>query len=131
MNLGLGRLDQIGVNVADIEAAIGFYGETLGLRLMLRPHPTMAFFDLGGISLYLQQASDPADIAKASVLYLRCGDIVLATAELKAAGVSFVAEPHRVSEQPAYDLWMAFFTDPDGHTLALMQEAPKGYAPAE
>jgi hypothetical protein len=29
-----------------------------------------------------------------------------------------------------HDLWMAFFQDPDGHTLALMQEAPKGYAPA-
>jgi len=28
-----------------------------------------------------------------------------------------------------HDLWMAFFTDPDGHTLALMQEAPKGYVP--
>jgi hypothetical protein len=28
-----------------------------------------------------------------------------------------------------HDLWMAFFADPDGHTLALMQEAPKGYAP--
>jgi hypothetical protein len=24
---------------------------------------------------------------------------------------------------------MAFFNDPDGHTLALMQEAPKGYTP--
>jgi hypothetical protein len=28
-----------------------------------------------------------------------------------------------------HDLWMAFFADPDGHTLALMHEAPKGYAP--
>jgi hypothetical protein len=26
---------------------------------------------------------------------------------------------------------MAFFTDPDGHTLALMQEAAKGYAPSK
>jgi hypothetical protein len=25
---------------------------------------------------------------------------------------------------------MAFFEDPDGHTLAVMQEAPKGYAPS-
>ena len=24
---------------------------------------------------------------------------------------------------------VAFFTDRDGHTLALMQDAPKGYAP--
>jgi hypothetical protein len=25
---------------------------------------------------------------------------------------------------------MAFFNDPDGHTLAVMQEAPKGYTPS-
>jgi hypothetical protein len=25
---------------------------------------------------------------------------------------------------------MAFFEDPDRHMLAVMQEAPKGYAPA-
>ena len=29
-----------------------------------------------------------------------------------------------------HDLWMAFFRDPDEHLMALMQEAPKGYAPA-
>ncbi len=28
-----------------------------------------------------------------------------------------------------HDLWMAFFADLDGHTLALMQEALKGYSP--
>jgi hypothetical protein len=30
-----------------------------------------------------------------------------------------------------HDLWMAFFNDPDGHTLTLMQEAPKGFRPAD
>jgi methylmalonyl-CoA/ethylmalonyl-CoA epimerase len=34
-----------------------------------------------------------------------------------------------IAKMDDHDLWMAFFTDPDGHTLALMQEAPKGYAP--
>ena len=28
-----------------------------------------------------------------------------------------------------HDLWMAFFDEPHGHTLAVMQEAPKGYTP--
>jgi methylmalonyl-CoA/ethylmalonyl-CoA epimerase len=28
-----------------------------------------------------------------------------------------------------HDLFMAFFADPDGHVLALMQEAPRGYIP--
>jgi hypothetical protein len=29
-----------------------------------------------------------------------------------------------------HDLWMAFFNDPDAHTLAVVQEAPKGCSPA-
>ncbi len=36
--------------------------------------------------------------------------------------------PHLIAKMDDHDLWMAFFNDPDGHTLALMQEAPKGYA---
>jgi len=27
-----------------------------------------------------------------------------------------------------HDLWMAFFRDPDGNSLALTQEAPQGYS---
>jgi methylmalonyl-CoA/ethylmalonyl-CoA epimerase len=27
---------------------------------------------------------------------------------------------------PDHDLWMCFFRDPDGHTLALMAEREKG-----
>jgi hypothetical protein len=30
-----------------------------------------------------------------------------------------------------HDLWMTFFKDPCGNTMALMQEAPKGYRPKE
>jgi hypothetical protein len=30
-----------------------------------------------------------------------------------------------------HDLWMTFFRDPDDHALALMMEAPKGYAPPQ
>jgi hypothetical protein len=36
-----------------------------------------------------------------------------------------------VDRSDEHDLWMAFFTDPGGHTLALMQEAPKGHLPRE
>jgi hypothetical protein len=39
-------------------------------------------------------------------------DVALAVAELEKRGFAFDS-----------------FKDPDGHTLALMQEAPKGYAP--
>lgn len=62
-------------------------------------------------------------------LYFRCADIALAVAELKKPGLAFTSEPHLIARIDDHDLWTAFFNDPDGHTLALMQEAPKGYTP--
>jgi methylmalonyl-CoA/ethylmalonyl-CoA epimerase len=62
-------------------------------------------------------------------IYFRCADIVLAVGELAKRGVVFASLPHLIARMEDHDLWMAFFTDPDGHTLALMQEAPKGYVP--
>jgi hypothetical protein len=48
----------------------------------------------------------------------------------KVGGGSFTSKPHLIAPMEDHDLWMAFFEDlPDGHTLALMHEAPKGYSP--
>jgi methylmalonyl-CoA/ethylmalonyl-CoA epimerase len=62
-------------------------------------------------------------------IYFRCADIALAVAELEKRGAVFTSRPHLIARMDDHDLWMAFFADPDGHTLALMQEAPKGYTP--
>jgi hypothetical protein len=62
--------------------------------------------------------------------WYRCADIAFAVGELTKRGVKFSSNPHLIAKMDDHDLWMAFFTDPDGHTLALMQEAPKGYVPA-
>ncbi|SEO95169.1 hypothetical protein SAMN02990966_03401 [Rhodospirillales bacterium URHD0017] len=45
--------------------------------------------------------------------------------------VARLSRPSRISSPgwDDHDLWMAFFNVPDGHTLAPMQEAPKGYTP--
>jgi methylmalonyl-CoA/ethylmalonyl-CoA epimerase len=60
------------------------------------------------------------------VLYLRVADIRASFAAMRGRGVTFVDEPHLVAPMPDHDLWMCFFRDPDGHTLALMCEQPKG-----
>lgn len=57
--------------------------------------------------------------------------IALTVKELQKRGLSFTRKPHLIAKMDDHDLYMAFFTDPDGHTLALMQEAPKGFEPAE
>jgi methylmalonyl-CoA/ethylmalonyl-CoA epimerase len=111
-----------------VDRAEAFYGQTLGLRKLYR-FGDLTFFDCAGVRLMLEKADAPENIAKSSVIYFRCADIALAMRELEQRGVNFSHKPQLIAKMDDHDLWMAFFTDPDGHTLALMQEAPKGYAP--
>jgi catechol 2,3-dioxygenase-like lactoylglutathione lyase family enzyme len=127
MLLNLNQLGQIALAVADVGRAEAFYEQKLRLRKLYR-YGDLTFFDCAGVRLLLEKAHDPAN-TKGSVLYFRVADIALAVRELKARGVPFTSTPHLIAKMDDHDLWMAFFTDPDGHTLALMQEAPKGYAP--
>lgn len=130
MRLDLSRVGQIAISVADVDRAEAFYEAALGLRKLFR-FGDLVFFDCAGLRLMVGKAEDPADIARASTLYFRCADIALAVAELKRRGVPFVGAPHMIAPMEDHDLWMAFFRDPDDHLMALMQEAPKGYRPAE
>ena len=129
MRLDLSRVGQIALTTADTDRAERFYEEALGLRRLFR-FGDLVFFDCAGLRLMIAQSDDKDAIARASPLYFRCADIALAVRELKSRGVTFVDEPHRIAEMDDHDLWMAFFRDPDEHLMALMQEAPKGYAPA-
>ena len=128
MLLNLDHIGQIALAVADVDRAEAFYLNTLGLRRLYR-FGDLTFFDCAGVRLMLEKAPTPGDLVKSSVIYFRCADIALAVRELERRGVAFMSTPHLIAEMDDHDLWMAFFTDPDGHTLALMQEAPKGYTP--
>lgn len=116
--LSLGPLGQIARTVRDIEAATAWYRDKLGLKL-LYTFPGMAFFDLGGTRLYLQQAEEPAG---ESILYFKVSDIAAAHAVLEARGVIF-AQPPRMVHRHAdrVEEWLAFFTDPEGRMLALIE----------
>jgi methylmalonyl-CoA/ethylmalonyl-CoA epimerase len=126
MTLNITRLAQVAYPVSDVERAIDFFEGKLGLKLALRPHAHMAFFDAGGVSIFVERSDD---VSKGSILYFACADVAASTAELEKQGVEIVSPPHRITEQPTYDLWMSFFKEPDGRLLALSMEAPKGWKP--
>jgi methylmalonyl-CoA/ethylmalonyl-CoA epimerase len=128
MFLNLDRIGQIALAVADVDRAEAFYKDVLGLRKLYR-FGDLTFFDCAGVRLMIEKAHTPENIKNASVIYFRCADIALAVRELETRGVTFQSKPHLIAKMDDHDLWMAFFPDPDGHLLALMQEAPKGYAP--
>jgi methylmalonyl-CoA/ethylmalonyl-CoA epimerase len=129
MLLNLSQIGQIALPVADVDRAEAFYERVIGLRKLYR-FGDLSFFDCAGVRLLLEKAADPATITPRGCIYFRCADIALAVAELDKRGLEFTSRPHLIARMDDHDLWMAFFKDPDGHTLALMQEAPKGYTPA-
>jgi methylmalonyl-CoA/ethylmalonyl-CoA epimerase len=128
VSLGLGRVEQIAVTVTDVARAESFYEGTLGLRKLLSQR-NLLIFDAGGQRLLVGAAENGATPSAGTTLYFRCPDLGVCIAELEARGVQFVAEPELVTRAGAYDLWLAFFRDPDGNSLALLAEAPRGFDP--
>ncbi len=120
-DIHLGPIGQIAVNAHDLERAIRFYRDTLGMRLLCQV-PQMAFFDCGGIRLMLGLASEPAFDHPASIIYYRVDDIRLAHRTLARLGATFTSPPHFVAKLPDHDLWLAFLQDSEGNVLALMSE---------
>ena len=126
MMLNLSQIGQIGRPVSDVDRSEAFYEKVVGLRKLFR-FGDLSFFDCAGVRLLLEKSHDA--IAPSGCLYFRCADIALAVAELTRRGAVFASRPHLIARMDDHDLWMAFFADPDGNSLALMQEAPKGYSP--
>jgi methylmalonyl-CoA/ethylmalonyl-CoA epimerase len=118
------RLDQIGqiaMPVRDVEKAIAFYRDVLGMRFLFKAPPGLAFFDCAGVRLMLDGPA-AAQAGHGSVLYYKVPDIQAAFAALTTRGVNFEAKPHLIAKLPDHELWMAFFRDADGNLLALMSE---------
>lgn len=118
---GLRQIGQIAVPVSDIERAILFYRDTLGMRFLFQAPPGLAFFDLSGVRLMLDGPAK-AQTGSSSIIYYKAPDIQAAFTTLSKRGVQFEAKPHLIAKMPDHDLWMAFFHDPDKNLIALMSE---------
>jgi len=119
------ELAQITNVVHDLERAVKFHRDALGLPLLFQAPPALAFFQVGAVRLMLAPPENPSQDHPGSVLYLKVKDIERVHRSLSAKGVKFVDQPHRVHAAADYDLWMTFFHDPDDNPLALMEEKPK------
>jgi methylmalonyl-CoA/ethylmalonyl-CoA epimerase len=122
----LDTIGQIALTVRDLAESREFYRDILGMRLLFGAGQ-MAFFQCEGIRLMIGLAETPVT-PQGTILYFEVADILGTSATLKNKGVLFVQEPHLVAKMQDHDLWMAFFKDPSGNTLALMSELPRASA---
>lgn len=115
---------QIAMNVKEIDRAIAFYRDVLGLPFLFQAG-NLAFFDLGGVRLMLDIPEDGRFDHPGSPLYFRVADIQAGHAALVAKGVQIEGEgPHVVHRDASMELWMTFFHDGEGNIHALACEVP-------
>lgn len=118
---GIIDVGQVSINVHDVQRAIGFYRDVLGLPLLFEI-PNAAFFQAGGVRLYLAKPETPELDHPASILYYRVADIHASAAAIREGGAQVEGEPHLIARMPDHELWMVFFRDTEGNTAALMSE---------
>jgi predicted enzyme related to lactoylglutathione lyase len=116
----LNEIGQIALTAGNLAEAKAFYRDVLGMRFLFDAE-TMCFFQCGSVRLMIGTSEKLVDPG-GTILYFRVPNIREANASLLAKGVAFVQEPHLVARMKSHDLWLAFFKDPAGNTLALMSE---------
>ncbi len=120
----LEKLQQVALTATNLDVATEFYRDVLGLKFIARfDPPGLAFFSLGGGARLLLSVT-----ASTAMLYFAVDDIEGAVNELKKRGVSFLRPPAVMHRDEAGDFgkkgaeeWMAFFRDPSGNILALVE----------
>jgi methylmalonyl-CoA/ethylmalonyl-CoA epimerase len=119
--VALNAIGQIAIPVSDVERAIAFYRDVLGMRFLFQAPPGLGFFDCGGVRLMLDGPAK-AQAGNSSVIYYMVADLQSAFRALSSRGAVFEAPPHLIAKLPDHELWMAFLRDPDRNLLALMSE---------
>jgi catechol 2,3-dioxygenase-like lactoylglutathione lyase family enzyme len=118
-------LDHVYYWVSDMDRAVSFYRDTLGLPLVRQDGPSWAAFDAGGMTLALHGNVDGRALEPGgATAVFDVEDLDVAQALLAARGVSFDHE----GDVTGYARF-ASFRDPDGNTLQLIEylrAAPHG-----
>jgi predicted enzyme related to lactoylglutathione lyase len=124
MTAGLQGIGQLHISVSDVDESVRFYRDVLGLEhLFTVPGQPMAFFDAGGVRLYLGVPEDDR-FRSHPVVYYRVADVEQSFATVTGRGATSLSAPHPVHGDGTTDLWMAFVSDPDGTPVGLMEERP-------
>lgn len=113
----IGDVDFVGMPTRDLEMAVKFYGQTLGLpRSVYMPERNYAEFETGNVTLSVYDAEKMGleHNANANALALHVEDVASARAELEGRGVQFAGETFDTGV-----CHMAFFADADGNALML------------
>jgi predicted enzyme related to lactoylglutathione lyase len=124
VNPTLSTIRQIAMTVSDVDAALTFYRDVLGLTFLFSAGPNLAFLDAAGIRVMLSTPQGSGAVGQNSMLYFKVSDIVAVHAALVERGAKDERTPQLAATMPDHALWTGFLRDPDGNVVGLMEEKP-------
>jgi catechol 2,3-dioxygenase-like lactoylglutathione lyase family enzyme len=115
-------IGQVAVTVSDVDAALGFYRDILGLEFLFQAGPNLAFLDAGGVRVMLSTPQGAGAVGANSILYFTVTDIEGTFSVFVTRGAMTERPPQLAAKMPDHELWTGFLRDPDGNLVALMEE---------
>ena len=118
----LSSIGQVAITVSDVEKALAFYRDSLGLEFLFSAGPQLAFLNAGGVRLMLSTAQGAGAVGANSILYFKVSDIETVYASILSRGAKAERSPALAAQMPDHQLWTGFVRDPDGNLVGLMEE---------
>ena len=113
------RVDHVWFWTRDMDRAIAFYRDVVGLELVRRDGDDWAELDAGAVRLGLHGAGDRPQLPAGGTVVLRVEDLDATKLALEARGVEFDAHVGEVEGRARF----ASFADPDGNALQILEYA--------
>jgi predicted enzyme related to lactoylglutathione lyase len=121
--MSLGRIDHVYYWTVDMDRAVKFYEDVMGLRLLRRDGSNWAMFDAGPVRLALHGAVEgrPIETGGATAVFA-VDDLDASRAALEERGAEF---EEQVGEVEGYARF-ATLRDPDGNRVQIIEYAREG-----
>lgn len=120
--MNVSTIGQIAITVSDVERALAFYRDALGLDFLFSAGPGLAFLNADGVRIMLSTPQGAGTVGANSILYFKVSDIEAVYASVIARGANPERSPQLAARMPDHELWTGFLRDPDGNLVGLMEE---------
>jgi predicted enzyme related to lactoylglutathione lyase len=116
------EIGQIAITVSDVDRALVFYRDVLGLQFLFAPSPELAFLVAGDVRIMLSTPQGAGRVGANSILYFKTDAIEARHARMLESGATDERAPQLAARMPDHELWIGFVRDPDGNLVGLMEE---------
>lgn len=115
-------LGLLAFTVSDVQLALEFYCDIVGLEFLFSPSANLAFLQSGETRIMLTTPQGAGEPGKNSIPYFKVSKIEEFYDSAIAKGAIKERGPQLAAKMPDHELWIGFMKDPEGNLVGLMEE---------